>query len=105
MWTGEPISAMVDIEEEKQLGVIECDLKILMIIRKIKECMVEQKEEKLIPLVQWNKHHPDPSIPALRMLVFRKDENGFDDVIERRGRRILINESKYFEWRKTHQCY
>ncbi len=45
---------MVDIEEEKQLGVIECDLKILMIIRKIKECMVEQLEEKWESLI-WVK--------------------------------------------------
>ncbi len=37
---------MFDIEEEKRLGVIECDLKILMIIHKIKECTVEQLEEK-----------------------------------------------------------
>lgn len=59
-----------------------------------------QHQPKLIPLAKWNEYHPDPSVKALRMLVFRKDENGFDDVIERRGHRILINEDKYFEWRK-----
>lgn len=58
------------------------------------------KKERLIPLVDWNKYHPDPSVPALRMLVFRKDTNGFADVIERRGKRILIKEDAYFEWKK-----
>ena len=78
-------------------------LEIIGLEKLLQPEVVEQKEEKLITLVQWNDYHPDPSIPALRMLVFRKDENGFDDVIERRGKRILINETKYFEWRKTHQ--
>ena len=57
-----------------------------------------EKKDRLIPLVDWNKYHPDPSVPALRMLVFRKDENGFDKVVDRRGKRVLINERLYFEW-------
>ena len=58
---------------------------VLEIINLEKMLHPEQKEEqqsRLIPLVKWNEYHPDPSIKALRMLVFRKNENGFDKVIE-----------------------
>ena len=63
----------------------------------------EKKESREIPLTMWNDYHPDPSIPALRMLVFRKDENGFDMAMTRRGKRILIIEDKYFEWKKLRE--
>mgnify|MGYP000898830854 CR=1 FL=1 len=33
----------------------------------------ETQYPKLIPLTKWNEHFPDPSVKALRMLVFRKD--------------------------------
>ena len=64
---------------------------------------VEKKEEKprLIPLVKWNDYHPDPSVKALRMLVFRQHENGFDKVIVKRGSRILIDEQEYFKWNQS----
>lgn len=58
----------------------------------------EQKQARLIPLVKWNIYHSEPSINALRMIAFRAEENGFSDVIVRRGKRVLINEEKYFEW-------
>lgn len=62
----------------------------------------EEQKSRLIPLVKWNEFHPDPSVNALRMLVFRKEQNGFNDVITRRGHRILIDEAKYFQWAKVH---
>lgn len=96
------------IDSEIETGVkkygIGFKIALLKVISLEKLLNPEKKETRLIPLIKWNDYHSDPSVPALRMLVFRKDENGFNDVIERRGRRILINESKYFEWRKTHQC-
>lgn len=61
----------------------------------------EETQARLIPLVKWNEFHPDPTVSALRMLVFRGDKNGFNNVIEKRGHRILINEDKYFEWCKA----
>lgn len=58
----------------------------------------ETKHPKLIPLVKWNEHFPDPSVKALRMLVFRKETNGFDKVIVKRGNRILLDVDEYFKW-------
>lgn len=77
-------------------------LKILALERMLNPEEKQEQKDRLIPLVKWNDYHPDPSVKALRMLVFRKDENGFDSVVERRGKRILINEAAYFKWKKQH---
>jgi hypothetical protein len=53
---------------------------------------------KLIPLTSWNQHHDWPPLGGLRHLVFHAKENGFDKVIKRIGRRVLLDESAYFDW-------
>ncbi len=78
-------------------------LEILSLERMLAPEPMPKNEPRLIPLVKWNEYYPDPSIKALRMLVFRKDENGFDNVIVKRGKRILIDADKYFEWSKSKQ--
>ena len=62
-----------------------------------------EEKEREIPLTRWNDYYPEPTVPALRMLVFRRDENGFDEVISRRGKRILIKEKAYFKWRENYK--
>ena len=52
---------------------------------------------RLIPVPQFNKYHPDPSPAALRWLIFC-NRDGFSKCVVRRGRRVLIDEVKYFEW-------
>jgi hypothetical protein len=39
---------------------------------------------------------PDES--ALRWLLFNRQTNGFDKVVRRVGRRILISVEAYYEW-------
>lgn len=78
-------------------------LEILSLEKMLMPEPAQKNEPKLIPLVKWNEYYPDPSVKALRMLVFRKDENGFGDVIVKRGKRILIDADKYFEWNKRRQ--
>ena len=73
-------------------------LEIISLEKILHPNQTKENTPKLIPLVKWNEHHPDPSVKALRMLVFRQNENGFDKVIVKRGHRILIDEQKYFEW-------
>ena len=53
---------------------------------------------RLIPVTKWPQYHPWPTIPALRWMIFNGARNGFDDVIKRVGRRILIDESAFFRW-------
>lgn len=52
----------------------------------------------LIPVTKWSQHHSWPPIGGLRHLIFNAQSNGFDLVIRRVGRRILINEAAFFEW-------
>lgn len=61
----------------------------------------EVKKARLIPLSQWNEFHQFPTIPALRQYAFRRETNGFDEVLEyggENGKTLYINEDKFFEW-------
>lgn len=56
------------------------------------------RNNRLIPLTEWPKYHPWPSVSALRALVAQSKTNGFDKVIRRRGRRILLDEAAFQDW-------
>ena len=58
----------------------------------------EETETRLIPVTEWNKFQPWPPVGGLRHLIFNARTNGFDKVIRRVGRRILIDEKKFFEF-------
>jgi hypothetical protein len=68
------------------------------------QCVENQRDvpttadRRLIPLTEWPKYHPWPTIIALRHLVYNAETNGFHVVIKRVGRRILIDEQAFFEW-------
>lgn len=53
---------------------------------------------KLICAAQWCHHHSWPPIGGLRHLIFHAKSNGFDGVIRRVGRRVLIDEAAFFQW-------
>lgn len=53
---------------------------------------------RLIPLTKWNKYHDDPTVSALRHLIFFEELNGFSKVIRRIGKRIYLCERSFFEW-------
>jgi len=57
-----------------------------------------QAQKKYVPLTSWPNHHPWPPLGGLRHLVFNAKSNGFDAVIRRVGRRILIDEQAFFNW-------
>lgn len=52
----------------------------------------------LIPVTAWNDYHPWPPIGGLRHLIFHAATNGFDVVVRRCGRRVLIDEHAFFDW-------
>lgn len=60
--------------------------------------MNDRTQQQLIPVTQWNTRHPWPSVGGLRHLIFFSASNGFDKVVCRIGRRVLINEAAFFEW-------
>ena len=55
-------------------------------------------ETSLVPASEWPKHHAWPPIGGLRHLIFNAKSNGFDAVIRRVGRRVLIDEGAFFAW-------
>lgn len=55
-------------------------------------------ETRLIPINQWHERHPWPPAGGLRHLVFHAPKNGFDAVVRRVGRRVLIDEAAFFAW-------
>ena len=52
---------------------------------------------RLIPVSKFDQYHPDPSPAALRWMIFT-NKNGFNCCVVRRGKRVLIDEAKYFKW-------
>lgn len=59
---------------------------------------MEDSIRKLIPCTEWCKHHSWPPIGGLRHLIFHSKTNGFEKVVKRVGRRVLIDEQKFFEY-------
>ena len=53
---------------------------------------------RIIPLTEWSKHHSWPPLGGLRHLVFYADTNGFNKVVRRAGRCVLIDEHAFFLW-------
>lgn len=56
------------------------------------------RERRLIPATKWQQFHPWPSNGGLRHLIFNARSNGFDAVIRRVGRRVMIDEREFFAW-------
>lgn len=54
-------------------------------------------QTRLIPATDWPHHHPWPPLGGLRHIIFNADTNGFAPAIRRIGRRVLIDEAKFFE--------
>ncbi len=60
--------------------------------------MNKQSRCQLIPATKWHEHHPWPPIGGLRHLIFFAETNGFNKVLRRIGRRVLIDEAAFFVW-------
>lgn len=57
----------------------------------------ESVKPRLIPLVEWNRYHVWPPQGGLRHLAVHKERNGFAPAFVKCGRRVLINEERFFE--------
>ncbi len=54
----------------------------------------------LLTVRQFSEKHPAFPVGGLRFRIFHEDENGMKaaGVIIRNGRRILLDEERFFEW-------
>lgn len=62
-----------------------------------------QTTKKYIPVPDWGKHHEWPRVGGLRNLIFNRHKNGFDRVIRKVGKRVLIDEAAFFVWVEEQQ--
>lgn len=53
---------------------------------------------RYITVSNWEKHHDWPRNGGLRHLIFNKHKNGFDKVVVKVGKRVLIDEAAFFDW-------
>ena len=53
---------------------------------------------KFFTVKDFAKRHAWATEGSLRHLIFYRESNGFDRVIRRIGRKILLDESAFFEW-------
>lgn len=60
--------------------------------------LVKEAQNRLIPVTKWNDYHDWPPIGGLRSLIFNEHRNGFNKVVRRVNRRVLIDEKAFFEW-------
>ena len=56
-----------------------------------------KKQPRYILLVDWNLHHAWPTQGALRHLMQYRASNGFAPAFVKIGRRVVIDEGKFFE--------
>lgn len=66
----------------------------------MKQKIAESNNPTLIPVSSWPKYHDWPSANGLRNLIAKSPGNGFEQAITRVGKRILVNENKFFQWVK-----
>lgn len=59
--------------------------------------MIQAQVPRFIPLTKWNDYFPDPTVSALRWMVFR-DTNFANRCIVRRGRRLIVDADAYARW-------
>lgn len=55
-------------------------------------------ENRLIPVTKWNDFHMWPTLGAMRSLIFNRKTNGFDKVVKKVQKRVLIDEAAFFKW-------
>lgn len=60
--------------------------------------MNEHQFSRLLPVKEWRNYHRWPTENALRHYIKRSHTNGFEAVIRRIGRRVLIDEQAFFHW-------
>lgn len=58
----------------------------------------------LLTVSQFSKRHSAFSEGGLRHLIFNADKFKFNSVIVRIGRRVLLDEQRFFEWARKDQA-
>ena len=68
----------------------------------MKDVDCKQDIPPYLPVGTWSKYYEWPSEAGLRWLIFNAKRNGFDRVIRRCGRRVLVSTEEFLQWVETH---
>ena len=63
-----------------------------------------QTQTRLIPITDWNQYHPWPPTGGLRHLRFHESAKRFSGAFVKVGRRVLVDEAKFFECVKNQEA-
>jgi len=66
-------------------------------IKESEECKTNNTS-RLLTVDQFSQEYPAFSQGSLRFLIFEAKTNGFDHVLVRIGRRVLLDETRFHEW-------
>lgn len=107
----EEIEARIDsllAEGEKKYGkAFRNDFIVLLgLVKMLNPEKQTEKSSRIIPLSEWNNYHSYPTKGSLYQFHYERETNGFDYCVEhggKNGKRILINEDKFWEWHKDRQ--
>jgi hypothetical protein len=58
---------------------------------------VKKQQPRYVLLVDWNRKYDWPTQGALRYLMQYRATNGFESAFVKIGRRVVIDEAKFFE--------
>lgn len=62
----------------------------------------KQKQNRKIPLPKWNDVYLFPKVSQIRNWIQLNWHNFDDEVAERIGKNIYINEQNFFKWQEKH---
>lgn len=57
---------------------------------------------RYLTCAQWCEEYDWPPIGGLRHLIFHANSNGFDKVVRRIGRRVLLSEADFLKYIEEH---
>ncbi len=59
----------------------------------------EEPHKNLLSVYHFCQKHPSFSEAALRRFIFKKNENGFNEVVKKiEERKVLLDEEAFFKW-------
>lgn len=67
--------------------------------------LIVNQKRSLLSVKQFAEKHTAFSESSLRWLIFNEVQNGFTRAVIRIGRRVYIDETKFFEWADKQQSH
>jgi hypothetical protein len=70
----------------------------ITLVSPIDQQSLEPQIRRILTVPQFCQRHPAFTPGGIRWLLFHRTTNGLDHAVVRLGRRILLDEDKFFQW-------